>query len=120
MSVGSDTSAARLAQNSGVRIFTEISGDSEEKEKLKGSEENWKKNQQELRLISCGKMSQMVESKITPRCENAKISTQRLKNTQTMKVIIFKIKTSFRKYFMRMREIIYMNTHTHTYIQENI
>ena len=39
----------------------------------------------------------MVESKITPRCENAKISTQRLKNTQTIKVIIFKIKTSFRK-----------------------
>lgn len=39
MSVGSDTSAARLPQNSGVRILTEISGDSEEKEKLKGSEE---------------------------------------------------------------------------------
>ena len=57
----------------------------------------------------------MVESKITPRCENAKISTQRLKNTQTIKVIIFKIKTSFRKYLMRMREIIYMNTHTHTH-----
>lgn len=39
-----------------------------------------------------------------------------MENTQTIKVIILKIKTSLRKYFMRMREIICMDIYLYIYI----
>lgn len=44
MSVGSDISVTRLSWNPGVRIVTEISRHSEEKEKLKGFEEHLGRN----------------------------------------------------------------------------
>ena len=37
---------------------------------------------------------------------------------QTIKVIILKIKTSLRKYFMRMREIICMDIYLYIYIHK--